>query len=640
MAALRPVTEAAAEVAPTQGTVTVTATGRMIPRERGGWWHAYVCPAHGVELDHGDLLGGVFPEGGARCAYGCRVDTEKVRGAWRVLSHQAWARRLRVLAHRGERAEVVERLTEYALLYEELAGRADPDAPAWMLRGRLFQQALTDSIWAVNIGHAVLTLAERSDGSVPDDLGAVLPLLDRLEQAAAAARAALVERGDLASNYTAWHNAAGIAAGRAACAVRGLPWEGAQVWLDGESGVYAQLRAAVAADGWEWEGSTYYHGFVLRAALLALRGTDPAGLPADVVDLLVGMTRVLERISTDGGILPALHDGPYLRRPLAQEWLELVALARQFVACPRLDAVTRRAREELGGADDGLDLLLEGWFDGPPPAAPGHASADGPVHVFTDAGYAVVRAPGIQALLDFGPHGGSHGHRDKLALYLYGARTAWQPDPGQVPYQQREFRELYASTAAHPAFRVDGVEQAECAGRLLAADAVSVTAEVTTAYAGVRAARRVEAGSCYLVDVLTVTVNEEKGDGEGDGTGNERRITAQLRPGTALDVQVQAEGPVRTLWYGAETLHGWHTASLPVRPFTRPGPGPADDPQRTCSQVDFTAYTGSGEPVTFASVYQAAGSGPEVAVTEVRLTGAGVRVALADGTLTVHPVEG
>ena len=619
------------------------ATARRIPRERGGWWHAYVCPAHGVELDHGDLLGGIFPEGGARCAYGCRVDTEQVRGAWRVLSHQAWARRLRVLAHRGERADAVRRLTEYALLYEELAGRADPHAPAWMLRGRLFQQALTDSIWAVNIGHTVLTLAERSDGCPPDDLGAVLPLLDRLEQAAAAARAVLVERGDLASNYTAWHNAAGIATGRAACAVRGLPWEGAKVWLDGDAGVYAQLRAAVAADGWEWEGSTYYHGFVLRAALLALRGTDPAALPADVVDLLVGMTRVLERISTDGGILPALHDGPYLRRPLAQEWLELVALARQFTACPRLDAVRRRAREELEGADDGLDLLLTGWFDGPPLATPGHASAEGPVQVFTDAGYAVVRAPGVQALLDFGPHGGSHGHRDKLALYLYGAHTAWQPDPGQVPYQNREFRDLYASTAAHPAFRVDGVEQAECAGRLLAVDAVSVTAEVTTAYRGVRAVRRVEAGSCYLVDVLTVTVDaaaEEGRSGTGNEAGNERRITAQLRPGTALDVQVQAEGPVRTLWYGAETLHGWHTASLPVRPFTRPGPGPADDPQRTCSHVDFTAYAGCGERVAFASVYQAAGSGPEVAVTDVRLTGAGVRVALADGTLTVHPVEG
>lgn len=108
---------------------------KRIARERGGWWHAYVCPAHGLELDHGDLLAGTFPDGGARCAYGCRVDDEAVRGAWLVLSHQAWARHLRILAHRGERAEAVARLVEYAGLYAELATERHGEAQAWMLRG-------------------------------------------------------------------------------------------------------------------------------------------------------------------------------------------------------------------------------------------------------------------------------------------------------------------------------------------------------------------------------------------------------------------------------------------------------------------------------------------------------------------------
>lgn len=172
---------------------------RRIARERGGWWHAYVCPAHGVELDHGDVLAGVFPEGGARCSYGCRVDNEAVRGAWLVLSHQAWARHLRVLAHRGERVEVVARLVEYTALYEELATAQHGEAQGWMLRGRLFHQALTDAIWAVNIGHTIVTLAEHGT----DDLSAVLPLLDSLERAALDARSVLTGKDQLASNYTA-----------------------------------------------------------------------------------------------------------------------------------------------------------------------------------------------------------------------------------------------------------------------------------------------------------------------------------------------------------------------------------------------------------------------------------------------------
>ncbi|GAA1369383.1 heparinase II/III domain-containing protein [Streptomyces beijiangensis] len=589
---------------------------RTIPRERGGWWHAYVCPAHGVELDHGDPLGGVFPEGGARCSYGCRVETEAVRGAWLVLSHQAWARHIRLLAHRGESAEALVALVEYAGLYAELAGGRHDEAQPWMLRGCLFHQALTDAIWAVNIGHAVWTLADRGT----EGLAAVLPLLDDLERAALDAREVLVGRGDLASNYTAWLNAAGTAASRAAAAVRGTPWEGAKQWRDGEGGLYAHLRAAVAGDGWEWEGSTYYHGFVLRAALLALRGTDPASVPADVTAVLAGMTGVLASIATDGGLLPALHDGPYLRAPLALEWLELVALTGQFTPSPRLEAVAAQARSELGSADDGLDRELDGWFAGTPL---GELPTAGPVDVFADTGYAVLRAGGVQALLDFGPHGGSHGHRDKLALYLYGPSTPWQPDYGQVPYAHREFRDLYVSTAAHPAFRVDGAEQAECAGRLRSANAASVTAEVTTAYPGVRAVRRIEAGSCYLVDLLTVSAQDA------------RTFTAQLRPGTSLDVQVRPDGPVRTVWYGEENLHGWHTATVPAHPFTRPGPGPADDPGRTRSWVDFTARA---ERVTFASVYQAGDAGP--AVVDVTLTEQGeLTVELADGTRTVHRPE-
>ncbi|MFD7863175.1 heparinase II/III family protein [Streptomyces sp. NPDC059783] len=586
---------------------------RRIARERGGWWHAYVCPAHGVELEHGDLLAGAFPEGGARCAYGCRVDDEAVRGAWLVLSHQAWARHLRVLAHRGERAEAVARLVEYTALYEELAVERHGEAQGWMLRGRLFHQALTDAIWAVNIGHTVLTLAEEGTG----DLQPVLPLLDSLERAALDARAVLTGQGQLASNYTAWLNAAGAATGRAAAAVRGREWDGRKEWLEGDSGLYAHLRVAVAEDGWEWEGSTYYHGFVLRAALLALRGTDPAELPADVAGVLAGMTDALAAVATPGGILPALHDGPYLRAPLALEWLELVALAQQLVPSTALDAVAGRARADLGGADDGLDRELGGWFAGPPlPERP----APGPLTLFAVAGYAVLRVAGIHALLDFGPHGGSHGHRDKLSLCLYGETTPWQPDPGQVPYAHAEFRDLYASTDAHPAFRVDGLEQAECAGRLLAADERSVTAEVTEAYAGVRGVRRIVAGEGYLVDLLTVTADAP------------RRITAQLRPGTALDVAAQSGGAARTTWYGDETLHGWHTAlaGVPMRPVSRPGPGTADDPQRARTRVDLTADT---DRVTFASVYQAASAGP--AVTGVTADGAGLTVRLADGS-TAH----
>lgn len=477
----------------------------MVPRERGGWWHAYVCPVHGVELAHDGLLSGVFPDGGARCRYGCRIDTPEVRGAWTVLAHQACAR-----------AAVPQTLEEYAALYGSL-GDEHGGAQEWMLRGRLFHQALTEAIWAVSIGRA--PGAER----VPE-------LLKELAVNAAAARATLTADGRFDSNYTAW-----LLAAEAVC---GAPRSDL---------VYEHVLAATRADGWEWEGSAYYHAFVLRAYLLALRGVD--GVPAEVAGRLRAMARVIGVLRTDAGELPALHDGPYHRPDAAREIQELACL---------------------------VDL----------------PAATSPVTIFPDAGYAVLRSAGIHAVVDFGPHGGSHGHRDKLSLYLYDQRAAggWQPDPGQVPYGHRPLREYYASSAAHPTFTVDGLEQAECAGRLIDSGDGWVRVGCDTAYEGVQAVRRVGiTDDGGLLDELTV------------GCDRPREVAAHLRPAVPLTVRQLADGTVESAWNGHTLLRGRHSADG-ASMLARPGRGPADDPMATVTHVDWLAPATTS--VTFRSEYR------------------------------------
>lgn len=543
----------------------------VLPTERGGWWHAYVCPVHGGELVHERLLEGTFPKEGARCPHGCRIDNPAVRGAWAALAHQACARRIRVLA--DERPSVaVELLAEYADLHASLtkAGQHE-QAASWMLRGRLFQQALSEAIWAVSIGHAAWTLAG-ANGMEP-----VLPLLDALAAAAVAAREELVGQGKFSSNYTAWLTAAELVTSTAASLIRGEPVERDLTTL------YDHVLAATGDDGWEWEGSTYYHGFVLRAYLLALRGTSPAELPQPVGDRLAAMIAALAGIATPGGVLPALHDGPYERPATEEEWAELRSLADQFV-------------------DRGA--LLDGWFGGP--ARP---AAEVP-STFSRVGYAVVRAGGVHALVDAGPHGGSHGHRDKLSLYLYGDRTPWQPDQGQVPYAS-PLRQHYASTDAHPAFRVDGLEQNECTGTL-----TGDLARCDEAYEGVSATRRLIRGESYLVDVLRITADRQ------------RRLTALLRPGVAFEAVVLPDGVVRTRWSGDEELTGWHASSEPASFSVGSGFGTSDDPQRFRSRVDWSA---DAEAMTFVSVYQAAGVTPKV--TGIRLTGTELEVFGHEGVI-------
>lgn len=503
--------------------MTVPAGTVVIPRERGGWWHQYACPAHGVELEHTGLLDGEFPPDGAACAYGCRVDTPEVRGAWAVLAHQACARAILAAAAgpAAERAAAVGLLTEYAERYAALG--VHDGVPGWMLRGRLFQQALTEAIWAVTIGRAARLLGD----PVPD-------LTTALADAALAARDSLVADGRFTSNYTAWLDAAG-----AACT-------GKPEWLEGPHGLFAHVLAGTHPDGWEWEASTYYHSFVLRAYRHGIAAVPGVRVPARVQARLDAMADVLRVLVTPGGLLPSLHDGPYRRA----EW-----------------------DRELAELD-----LTPAWRR--------------PVTVFPDAGYALMHAAGLHAVLDYGPHGGSHGHRDKLALYLYGDSSPWQPDPGQVPYGHAQWRRYYASTAAHPTFSVDGLDQAECTGELVGKGSDEVTVACAGAYEGVRAVRRVAlAPGGALHDELTVTADRP------------RRIAAHLRPDVPLAVRVAPDGSLATDWDGA--LRGSHTASVAARFVARPGPGPADDPQRIRTHVDWVAEDATA--VTFRSTYRVVG---------------------------------
>lgn len=507
-------------------TAVQIAADVRLPPGRGGWWHRYVCPAHGVELAPGDLLSGQFPAGGAACVHGCRINSPEVREAWAVLAHQACARHIRDLARCADpRGQDLARslLDEYAHRYAAAAAPHDGADP-WMLRGRLFHQALTEAIWAVPIAQASWELDHQPQ------------LRQQLATAMDAARQELAAQGRLRSNYTAWLLAAATVCTRDP---QRLP------------ALYAHVRDAILPDGWEWEASTYYHGLVLRAYLLALQAVPDADVPADVTARLAAMARVLHVLCGPDGRLPALHDGPYAR--------------------PAYDI-------ELADLADLLAQAMPGWA----------ATPVDPVTVFPDAGYAVLRLDGLTAIADFGPHGGSHGHRDKLALYLYGDESPWQPDPGQVPYGHPVWRDYYASTRAHPTFTVDGAEQAACAGRLVHSDATSVVIACDDAYPGVRARRTLRIDGGALHDELTVTADRAC------------TITSQLRPAVPLTVHVDADGLIRTRWSGATILRGEHRADVPALPVVRPGPGPADDPQQTWSHLDWTATTS----VTFCSTYR------------------------------------
>jgi hypothetical protein len=95
-----------------------------------------------------------------------------------------------------------------------------------------------------------------------------------------------------------------------------------------------------------------------------------------------------------------------------------------------------------------------------------------PSTVFGNLGYAILRSTNAYVLLDYGPHGGTHGHYDKLNLVLFGTGTEGKADElGGEPVFHRYEDPLHGQwtkqTVAHNTMTVDEQSQPACTGQLL-----------------------------------------------------------------------------------------------------------------------------------------------------------------------------
>ena len=110
------------------------------------------------------------------------------------------------------------------------------------------------------------------------------------------------------------------------------------------------------------------------------------------------------------------------------------------------------------------EAFLFGAQQLPKAAAPRLASA-----VFPEAGYATLRSStnDLTAIMKFGPHGGGHGHYDKLNFILFSHGITLAEDPGTHFYGLPIHREWDSITIAHNTISIDGQRQAQATGKLL-----------------------------------------------------------------------------------------------------------------------------------------------------------------------------
>jgi hypothetical protein len=196
-----------------------------------------------------------------------------------------------------------------------------------------------------------------------------------------------------------------------------------------------ELERQVFPDGFHIEVSTGYQWLVADEFESAFRLMRDHGLELprmDFGDRLAAMYEVLAAVVRPDGSFPELNDG-YLHWPLdrlAQVGERLGRADFRFAGTRgregRPPAWTSRAF-----GDAGLYVMREGWFP--------------------EAGYLVF---------DAGPHGGPHGHEDRLSVELAVFGIPFLVDSGTFTYDRgNPYRPYFLSSEAHNTGLVDGFGQ-------------------------------------------------------------------------------------------------------------------------------------------------------------------------------------
>ncbi len=399
---------------------------------------------------------------------------------WWIMGYQLW------LAERAVHAAVLSRLTgapRHRRLAEAILERlvdrypSYPNADNVLGPTRVFFSTYLESIWSLQLSVAVWLL--EPDGGTA--------LGGRVRDVILAPSAELVASFDEGmSNRQVWNNAAlgaaGILLGRQELLERALV---------GNSGLHRFLRSGLQSDGSWYEGENY-HLFAHRGLwyLMMMAEQARALVPDELLQRFArGFVAPLKTALPDF-TFPARRDSQYrasLRQWRIAESLEL-GLARSphstdlagglgviYGDAPSGDSARWRSTAEAERNVPGVRLTRAdlGWksllFALPEWAVA--SSVDPGSAIMEGQGFGVIRRERgrVYAALDYGHTGGSHGHPDRLNLWLVlGDRRVFE-DVGTGSYVEPTLH-WYRSTLAHNAPLIDGRSQEMVPGSLLAWD--------------------------------------------------------------------------------------------------------------------------------------------------------------------------
>jgi hypothetical protein len=454
-------------------------TELALPPEGGQWWHWYVCKSNGVRLqyrppntnfcasENANYAGWPFDQ----VVYSMRHDD--LAAAARDLG---LAYRLTGKADYAARARWI--LMQYAEKYPGYAIH-DINNRTANSGARAHSQTLDESIW-------IIPLAWSYD-LISDTLSA--EERQQIESNLLRAGAATIRRNDAGiSNWQSWHNAGLGAVGFALKDEQLIA-----LALEGKSGFRFQMKNSVEGEGLWYEGAWGYHFYALDALVQLAQMAAANGMDLWTDPALKGMFTTPVRLAFADGSLAAFNDstsfGIFSRASLYDQ-----AFARY--EDPAMAAIASRQSR-------GWWAYLLGV-----PELPRASTAELASEIFPESGFAMLRTKSSDhaVALKFGPHGGGHGHYDKLNFVSFANGGILAVDPGTQAYGAPTHETWDKVTVAHNTVVVNERTQAAATGKLrwhsFTDEYAAVSAEAGPVYANTKLERTMVVTAEYALDVF------------------------------------------------------------------------------------------------------------------------------------------
>lgn len=363
-------------------------------------------------------------------------------------------------------------------------GRSGILAP---LGGRRYVQSLDEAYGIIRLAKAY-DLTRAFDVYSPEDRRNIEENLFR------ATADTLLRFNQGINNHQTWYNAGLLSI---ACILEDEAL--ARRVLSMRGGFFDQLERSIKADGLWYEGAMAYHKYALLAMVEIVNAAERMGWTLGEEPKFRAMFYAPVLAAYPNGVFPAINDS---------DRADLTMFREQWKYAWQQWRDPLFARLQAGNDPAALASLLgaEAALEWPPEV---------PSKVFEDSGLVYLRKgsreDAVCAILDFGPHGGGHGHFDKLQLLLFSNGKEWLLDPGRLSYSQEEYKTWVKTTAAHNTVVLNESNQNAATGELLYFQEEPGFAAAGTAtndaYPGTRLRRDVVLCEDLLLDVFQVRSN-------------------------------------------------------------------------------------------------------------------------------------